>query len=148
MADWFERIRARYQKAQAVPPRDLATMLLGVAQPPVTVQATPPMYSDADYAQPTMAPAGLFAPKPAVPQPRPAPVPTPVAAAPNPADAAYVPPMPAPVAVQDGQVVPPDYRYLNPTPSLEEVYRRELAANPNGFGRDNLIGRLVGLLGK
>ena len=145
MADWFEQIRRRYQGAMSVPSRDMAVLAaMALAPKPVTVQATPPMVSDADMALPTMAPAGPLAP--------------PAAVMPTVTVAASRPPLAAPVAPEQPMDTyadmagyggsprlpdAPDYRHLNPTPSLAEVYRREYAANPNGF----TPGRFFGLLG-
>ena len=66
------------------------------------------------------------------------------APAPSPADAAYVP---DPRTMGDADlggyggspripgIAPPQpYSHLNPTPSLEEIFRREYAANPMAFG--------------
>lgn len=107
--------------------------------------ADPRAVSDADYAAPTMAPPpGLLA--------------APTVTAPPVTVTATRPPMQAPAAPEQPMdtyadmagfgVSPrlpdaPDYRHLNPTPSLAEVYRRELAGNPNGF----TPGRFFGLLG-
>lgn len=80
----------------------------------------------------------------------PAPVQGPLAAPQSAADMAYVP-KPANQTKDDygpawsGTTVapPPQYSHLNPTPSLDEVFRREYAANPNGF----TPGRFFGLFG-
>lgn len=174
MADWFNQIRDRYQRAQGKPQPDLATMLLGVVPqdaPPIDWAALLGLGGgNATAAQAPMKPTmegspvvpqqasrwqgegdsvpGLLAPAVTVAASRP-----PVAAAPAPmsaADMAYVP-KPANQTKDDygpawsGTTVapPPQYSYLNPTPSLDEVFRREYAANPNGF----TPGRFFGLFG-
>lgn len=119
---------------------------------PVIRPQSPPMASDADMAQPTMAPpSGLLAPtvqaapvtvmanRPAAPL------------APQGNDAAYVPPQPRPSAAEYGPAwntpaAPGQYDHLNPTPSLESVFRQAYAADPRGFDK-GAIGRLFGLLG-
>lgn len=106
-----------------------------------------PSTAEGDIAQPTMAPAGPLAP------PRPAAVAS-RSPVPTGADAAYVP---DPRTMGDADLggyggnpgqgrpipAPPQYSHLNPTPGLEEVFRREYAANPNGF----TPGRFFGLFG-
>ena len=169
MADWFNRVRGDYQGAMYKPSQDWATSLatlLGanvtkppaqatmfpipsrppdadLAQPTMAPATLPPrMVSEADVAQPTMAPPGLLtvqAPPVTVQANRPAPAAPPQAAAPAPenyADMVGYGGSPA--------VAQPDYRYLNPTPSLEEVFRREYAANPGAFG--NHKRRVPGIL--
>lgn len=101
-----------------------------------------PSTAEGDLAQPTMAPPrGLLAP------PKPAAVAS-APAAPQGADAAYVPMPPRQTKDDYGPAwntpaPPPQYSHLNPTPSLDEIFRREYAANPNGF----TPGRLFGLFG-
>lgn len=71
----------------------------------------------------------------------PAPAPMP-AAPPQGADAAYVPPPTDNYADMGGyggvprmQSPQEQYGHLNPTPGLEEIFRREYAANPGAFGK-------------
>ena len=87
-------------------------------------------YGDAPKPMPTMPPVTVTAP------------------APTGADAAYVPPPMDPRTMGDADMagyggsprlpaVPPpgQYSHLNPTPGLEEIFRREYAANPGAFGK-------------
>lgn len=108
----------------------------------------PPYVQPGDVANAYMPPMGAQRPTPTA-------APAPMPAAPQGADAAFVPPPgwmpPADYMRTMGDAdlggyggnpgmgkpipAPPQYTNLNPTPSLEEIFRREYAANPGAFGK-------------
>ena len=113
--------------------------------------AIPMNIAEMDAAMPTMAPPGVFNKvSPAAMPMAPGGEPMPPQQAPSPAAMPSMPPVnvqapaPAPDTYADlggygGQprMQSPQemYGHLNPTPSLEEVFRREYAANPAAFGK-------------
>lgn len=165
MAEWYDRIRGRYQTAMGRPNRDLAMILAGIpaqpAPPPPNYAAIPlnmmqPGGEPQPAPPPQMPPAMNLGPMPPMnadaqqaddaaryrPQPSPAQQPMPVA----PPVTVQAPPMdPRTMGDADmagyggspripGIAAPQPYSHLNPTPSLEEIFRREYAANPMAFG--------------
>jgi hypothetical protein len=112
----------------------------------------PPFQQPGQASAQAMPPMNL-PPPPAAPAPRPGPSPAPQAAAPRPMPSmppvqVQAPPM-DPRTMGDADLggyggnmgqgapipAPQQYSHLNPTPSLEEVFRREYAANPAAFGK-------------
>ena len=163
MSEWYDRIRGRYQKAMATPSRDLAMILAGIpaqpAPPPPNYGAIP-MNPPQGTPMPPSLNLGPLPPQNADAQQYDDAArarPMPMQPAPRPQGMPQMPPVnvqaqaPAmdPRTMGDADLggyggnmgqgapmpAPQRYSHLNPTPSLEEVFRREYAANPNAFGK-------------